>query len=546
MELSGCDVRMCLKIDTTLTADTCAANHARVKEFVTTHVHMHRFIPCLGCDGPDVPPPAAVASDIVGNLVSMVLASKAKSQMEMGVARLYFLNEVALGGVCFVAPWSYYATVFILTGTATINPSDSESWQFSLQMPPQVMKLAELLSTLANYSEGALRREGPDGNLEYKRLVVHSLPILRWVSMQRCAFSPDDGSNFAINAKPSSNAHRSADAPRPAHPADSGAPLGDLDADPGGDDDDGGDWLARLLEAELDLDDIDTEVEGVDEDERDGGLDVAGGERSDAIEPEDMPSTAAASTDAADAIHTIAAACTSGASSSIGHDGDAALVVGPLSLVDSDLRSTVMGAVRVIVEAGRRSVADAKRECREADDDCYDKDISLIVVGDEVTWAYWVDAAQFKYRQVELHPRYNSVKTIVAHRVPIRDATGCRIVIHHTTVAMRFAKKWDADVMPAWCLCLYLFEQLQLFSGPFAAIGATPDDVLSCIVCESGLPNGIPYGPNAWYLFRCSRCLCPWHLECARATTPSLHRASFAAIASEAFVCPVCSSVDVP
>ena len=162
--------------------------------------------------------------------------------------------------------------------------------------------------------------------------------------------------------------------------------------------------------------------------------------------------------------------------------------------------------------------------------------ISLVATtSNEVMFVSWTNAHQsVRLGRIASLDASDRVKPSYAMHVPEGSFIGAQIVVTDTGVRMNLRKKDGRQEMPAWCILLRDYLNLQLFSGPLL-----PRASVKCVVCVAAEANGAPEHAAAMQdrfpeYFGCKKCLLIWHKACAQ-----VYYGGFTEVA---FTCPLCAS----
>ena len=151
-----------------------------------------------------------------------------------------------------------------------------------------------------------------------------------------------------------------------------------------------------------------------------------------------------------------------------------------------------------------------------------DETVSLVAFEDEVLFVRWVVASTWKARNIVLDPLHRIV-SMPSYMTPLRDLTGCKLIVPHCPVRFMVAPKKHRIHMPAWCVLLMQHHAAQLFSGPVTAQQVVSASSLlavapqaSCVACQAARAGDHALEPVLCDdLYVCQSCSQHWHGECA-------------------------------
>jgi hypothetical protein len=532
MTLPAADARMSIREGLAVSAEVMADRHAGTVQFMDSDQHVYRYAPIPVDDGPDVPrlPTMVSGGGGITNLLAAALALRAKQLGTIGSKYAYFIEQCS-PGVCFLLSWTYYSKVFVVAATAR---AEGAGIRCTVDLPLSVRMLADVFCATPVCQGGGSLHSVVEVNGKQKRVFDKQLKFCKaplvWDGMPTALVQMDSVEELILNVpmptrkkptpKPSTDAPLGDDATYHAEDAEDGA---EIDAE-------GEKTLEAALESlveelmetgddgEADIDPVET---GIAEEPVDHVLDEDGLE--DEPDMPDLPDT--------DKSVVVEPSVTDPA-----HVGADETVMTWFKLADLSEQEAVRKHVALVVTTSLDEIEQARKlASASASDPMRDGVISLVEHCGQVLWVRWTDAAILEGRQVTVWGLQNSIKAIVAFKVPKVVYDGCQIIIPSTPATMLMRKKGDADRMPDWCMKLHCHAQAQHFTGPLA-VHDWPESA-KCVVCWGLQQCGADVHDVGLPSHRCATCTTVWHRECAQAFAPI-----GTVIPAGTFVCAICLS----
>jgi len=184
-EQASADARMALRVGDELEASALSDMHGRTCAHIDTDAHITRYTTCAGEPGPDVPEPFVAPEPPPPDqptLLACAFALDARRHISIGARHAIFFDRCA-AGPCFLAPFSYYAAVFTVTATATLDfpDTDDDSMTLVLDCPIVPTTLGALFRDTALCSAGGplYEMEPPRVGRRRLRRVPKRFPLSR-------------------------------------------------------------------------------------------------------------------------------------------------------------------------------------------------------------------------------------------------------------------------------------------------------------------------------------------------------------------------------